>query len=396
MPVDRVPCQISLLAVGLLMAIPAQAQQQRHVERLADDAKLGAQGITATADSPPADSDAAQPKPFKPDLVIVPIPQSSPMLGTGLTLAGVLFYNPNHSAQPWISGVGGMYTSNKSWGVAAFHSMALAGDRIRVLAMGGYADVNVRFYGIGPNAGDRGVSVDIEDKGVLALAQAQYRVAKHVYLGVRLEYLDLDSKIERPNPIFPDLNLPPPVLKSTLATIGPAFTYDSRDNQVNPRRGALLTSTMMFNLKALSSDYSHDKFQASYSTYLPLAPDGVLGLHASACGVSKGGPFFDLCLYGARNDLRGYETGRYRDRASWAAQAEWRQHLGGKFGAVFFAGVGGTAPRLDKIFDQTKLLPSAGMGLRYRASKEAGINLGLDFAIGKDSNAIYFGIGEAF
>lgn len=89
------------------------------------------------------------------------------------------------------------------------------------------------------------------------------------------------------------------------------------------------------------------------------------------------------------------ETGRYRDRAMWATQAEWRQHLGGRFGAVFFAGIGGTAPNLTDLGD-TKFLPSAGMGVRYRPSKKTGINLAVDVAIGKDSNALYIGIGEAF
>lgn len=389
-----VACAIPCLVAALSAAPPAWAQQERHVGTLAQDSEEGGRGLKTPDDAAPIA--AAEPKPFKPDLVIVPIPQSSPMLGTGLTVAGILFYNPNHAPQPWITGVGGMYTSNKSWGAAAFHSMSLGDDKIRVLALAGYADVNVRFYGIGPNAGDRNISVDLEDKGALAMVQAQYRIARHVYLGARFEYLDVKSSIERPNPIFPDLNLPPPELRSKLAALGPSLAYDSRDNQVNPSRGIYMTSALMFNLKELSSDYSHDKFQMTYSTYLPLAPGGVLALHGAACGVSRGGPFFDLCLYGSGNDLRGYETGRYRDRASWAAQAEWRQHLGGRFGAVFFAGVGGTAPDLGKVFDETKLLPSAGMGLRFRASKSTGMNLGLDFAIGKDSNAIYFGIGEAF
>jgi len=80
---------------------------------------------------------------------------------------------------------------------------------------------------------------------------------------------------------------------------------------------------------------------------------------------------------------------------SWASQIEWRQKLDEKFGAVFFAGVGGIADGIDRLGNST-VLPSAGMGLRFRASEQTGINLRLDFAIGKDSNAIYFGVGEVF
>lgn len=374
--------------LALTCATPALAQE-RPIDAMTDDSRLAAQGLKRT-DTPAAPE---QKKPSGHDLLIVPIPQSNPTLGSGLTLAGVLFYNPNHAPQPWITGIAGMYTSSKSWGVGAFHSMSLAQDKIRIVGLVGYADVNVNFYGIGPNAGDRGASVKIEDKGMMALAQAQYRVAPHFYFGGPFQYLNLDTKLKVDAPRFPDLN--PPVLKSTTSAIGPAISYDSRDNALNPGKGVLVNSVTMFNLKDLGSSFDYQKTMFDANAYLPVRPGSTLALRGSFCGVSKGGPFYDLCMYGFRNDLRGYEAGRYRDRASWAAQAEWRQHLGGRFGAVFFGGVGGTAPDLTDLGD-TKFLPSGGMGLRYRPSKKTGINLAVDFAIGKDSNALYIAIGEAF
>jgi hypothetical protein len=42
------------------------------------------------------------------------------------------------------------------------------------------------------------------------------------------------------------------------------------------------------------------------------------------------------------------------------------------------------------------LLPAAGIGVRYRPFKNNDINLSLDFAIGKNGNGVYLGIGEAF
>ncbi|WP_265468552.1 hypothetical protein [Arenimonas daejeonensis] len=41
-------------------------------------------------------------------------------------------------------------------------------------------------------------------------------------------------------------------------------------------------------------------------------------------------------------------------------------------------------------------LPSGGAGLRFRASKTYNINISLDYAVGRDSEALYFYIGEAF
>lgn len=375
-----------VLSLGASVSTTAVAQDQ-HVTQVANDA------LTASAGQVPAET--ADKGPMKPDLLIVPIPMTNPTLGAGATLAGVLFYNPNGSSQPWITGAGVLYTSNKSKGVAAFHSMSLADDKFHVLALAGHADINVNFYGIGPSAGDRDVSVDLEDRGTMALVQAQYRIAKNFYVGARYQFIDVKSRIKVENPRFPDLNLPQPELESRLSAIGPAITYDSRDSSLAPRKGAYLTAVGMFNVKDLGSDFSYDKWQFGANAYFPVLRDSTLAVRASLCSVSKGGPFYDLCLYGQMGDLRGYEAGRYRDRVSWTTQVEWRQHLGGKFGAVFFAGAGGIAPRLNDL-DETKFLPSAGMGLRYRASKETGVNLRLDFAMGRDSHAVYFGIGEVF
>jgi outer membrane protein assembly factor BamA len=387
------------IAASLLIASPALAQQDRQIGIMVNDAQNGAKGQVDITGSvhPQEDTSTSErtPKHSKPDLLIVPIPQSSPALGPGLTVAGVLFYNPNHSPSPWITGIGGMYKKNKSWGAAAFHSMSLAKDRFRVLAFAGYVNANVNFYGIGPNAGARGVSVDLNDKGKMALLQAQYRVMQHIYVGGRFEYLNVDTTITRDAPLFPDLNLPQPELKSSISAIGPVVTYDSRDNQMNPRKGIFVTVVGMFNLPGLGSDFEYQKLTVAADAYLPITKTGTLAISKTLCAVSKGGPFYDLCMYGQSNSLRGYEMGRYRDRASWTLQAEWRQHLGGRFGAVFFAGVGGIAPDLSSL-DQTKFLPSAGMGLRYQASKAANVNLHLDFAIGDNSSAIYFGIAEAF
>lgn len=372
--------------LGVAAAVPAKAQDQQ-VGQMANDALKASEGQTP--------SEALEAPKKKADLLVVPIPMSNPTLGSGLTVAGVMFYNPNQSSQPWITGVGAMYTSNKSKGIAAFHSMSLAHDRFRVLALGGYADVNVNFYGIGSSAGDRDVSIKLDDRGTMALLQGQYRVAKHLYAGARYQFLDLKMKVKVENPLFPDLDLSDRELKSRLSAIGPAITYDSRDSSLAPGKGAYITAVGMFNIKDLGSDFSYDKWQVGANAYFPLMPGTTIAVRGAVCSVSSGGPFYDLCLYGQGGDLRGYEAGRYRDRASWAAQAEWRQHLGGKFGAVFFIGAGGIGSSLSD-FDDGKFLPSAGMGLRFRASKETGINLRLDFAMGKDSHAIYFGIGEVF
>ena len=120
----------------------------------------------------------------------------------------------------------------------------------------------------------------------------------------------------------------------------------------------------------------------------------VVAARLSVCDSGDGAPFFDLCMFGQNNDLRGYDPGRYRDHTLAAVQVEYRRDLFWRIGAVAFAGVGGVAPSFDKF--GSNLLPAAGVGLRLKASKAHRVNASIDFAFGEDSHAFYFYIGEAF
>ena len=46
--------------------------------------------------------------------------------------------------------------------------------------------------------------------------------------------------------------------------------------------------------------------------------------------------------------------------------------------------------------DKAPFLPGGGVGIRYMTIPKVRINVGMDFALGKDDWGIYFRIGEAF
>jgi outer membrane protein assembly factor BamA len=332
----------------------------------------------------------------RPDVLIVPIPQSSPSLGTGLTLGGGVFYNPNGSKEPWTTGGAVMATSNGSWALGAGHKMFLSQDRIKLTAFAGYGDVNLRFYGIGPNAGERNSSVDINDTGFVAFVDPQLRIAPNFYVGVRALYLDLKVSLRgEPPEDLPIEEIPLIEFDSRLVQLGPVAVYDSRDNSLYPRQGVYAQASWLMGVPGLGSDYANDRVTLYANFYDRLSDSTVFAARLSTCAVSRGSPFYDICLYGASSDLRGYETGRFRDRASWAGQMEVRHRLKGRFGVAAFAGVGGIASSFDDIGNST-VLPAVGAGLRWQASKETPINLRIDVAAGKDSTALYISVGEAF
>jgi outer membrane protein assembly factor BamA len=111
-------------------------------------------------------------------------------------------------------------------------------------------------------------------------------------------------------------------------------------------------------------------------------------------------PIYDLCLFGAQNDLRGYAAGRYQDRRMFATQAEYRltfpaKGFLGRFGVVAFAGFGGVGEQFSDI-GFSDLLPAGGGGARFKLTQRHPINFRIDYGIGKEGNTLTIGVLEAF
>jgi outer membrane protein assembly factor BamA len=188
------------------------------------------------------------------------------------------------------------------------------------------------------------------------------------------------------------------VLPSSITIVssgfGPRVTLDTRDHDMNPSAGALLEFRANFADESFGSDFDYQTYELSGNFYRRAGP-GVVGLRAFACRASDGTPLFDLCLFGANNDLRGYEVGRYRDRAMVAAQAEYRFPLAGRWGGVVFGGWGKVARSFDQMGDEPDL-PSIGVGVRWLAAEKARVNLSVDVARGRDSTSFYVYVKESF
>lgn len=331
----------------------------------------------------------------KPSFVALPIPLSNPALGSGLVLAGVSFYQPEGSPRPWMTGAGVLWTDNGSRGGGVFQKAYLGGDKYRISGFAGGANLNLNFYGIGASDAGRDISIPINQNGRVVKVDGFRKVRENTYIGLRLRMATITTSLRLegdPPEGFENLPLQ---LDSDIGGPGLLAQYDTRDSELWPSTGSYANLQAQWDLDSFGSDFIYDKQELSYNRYMSLTDSGVLAVRGSVCRAGDGTPFFDLCLFGASNDLRGYETGQYRDRALAAVQAEYRWRFTPRWGAVFFGGVGSVAPSLGGLADSVTL-PSGGAGLRFRASKTYNVNISLDYAIGRDSEALYFYIGEAF
>jgi len=340
-----------------------------------------------------AETESVMPHDFS--FIVMPIPISDPAIGDGLALGAGVFYEAGGSERPWVTGAGGLYTDNGSWTAAVFQKAYIGADRFRLIGGGGIGEFNVDFYGVGPEAGGRGVSIPITQDAGFAIAQGLVRVAPHTYLGLQYRLIDMSTTLDIDPPPFPDMDLPPLELNSRISALGLSGEYDSRDNEYQPNSGLYATAIWLKADEAFGSDHEYSRLELKANGYTRTNERTVWAWRVSTCWAGDGAPFYDICNFGSQSDLRGYVQGQYRDHSMFAIQTEYRRNFGGRFGVVMFAGVGRGGAEVGEMGND-ELLPAGGVGVRYLASRKYGVNVGIDYAFGEDSSAVYFRVGEAF
>jgi hypothetical protein len=350
--------------------------------------------------APPAPQPASPPserrRPHDFSFLAMPIPISDPAIGNGLALGAGALYKAGGSQRPWTTGLAGLYTDNGSWSAAIFQKAYIGVDRFRLLGGAGVGEFNVDFFGVGPEAGSRGVAVPITQDAGFAVVQGLMRVAPHTYVGLQYRLIDMSTTIDFATPPpFADMDIPTLELDSRTSALGISGEYDTRDNEYQPASGLYGTALWLQSDQAFGSDHDYGRAELKLNGYKRTDDRTIWAWRASTCWAGDDAPFYDICNFGSQSDLRGYVQGQYRDHSMFAIQTEYRRKFGSRFGLVLFAGVGAVAPDFGSIGSE-ELLPAAGVGLRYEASRKYGVNVGIDYAIGEDSSAFYFRVGEAF
>jgi hypothetical protein len=348
-------------------------------------------------ESPVTDRVATQPasptaKPRGAEFVLAPIPIVNPTLDNGLAVAVGELYTIDRGSPP--SGTLGMgfFTSSDSWGAGLAQMLHLHDDRYRALIAGAYFDVNFDFFGIGSEAGDDGESIPLNQTGYGGMADFRVRLGRGWYAGPRYRFGRTTASADLSNAL---VTIPSADLHLRTASLGPHVERDTRSDQFYPRSGTWFDLVMGFAGEVIGGRRNYQMYQAAFSTYSSLSPRQVLATKVNSCFADGEVPFYDLCLLGQYQDIRGYQTGQYRDRAMLTAQAEYRLELRWRLGVVAFGGAGEVAEAFDK-FTGSSVLPSGGAGLRFRLTEANHVNLRADYAWGKNSSALYISIAEAF
>jgi outer membrane protein assembly factor BamA len=289
----------------------------------------------------------------------------------------------------------GFRTNNGSRGGAVMGVFNFREDQYRIAAVAARGKVYYDLFGIGNSAGAAGISVPIEQKGSIYLGQFLYRVWGW-HLGPRYQVRQSTVRPELTGEnLPPGIEIPEETLESRTAALGPQLMRDTRDSLFYPRNGLMLKFGADFFAEGLGSKFNYQAYQLAFNKYASLSSRQVLAYRVMGCGVGGDVPFYDLCLFGFNNDLRGYYAGQFRDRRMFATQLEYRLEVLPRFGVAAFAGVGGVAPEFSK-FRGDELLPAGGGGFRLTVAKKNHINLRFDFGFGRAGSTFSMGVSEAF
>lgn len=331
------------------------------------------------------------------DLVIAPVPGYSPQLGWNLKLAAGYFKDPASPASqspPSVFGGVMMIAENGSSAFAGGTYLHLLDDRLRIQLGAGHADVKYRYY-LNDVLDGSDLSVDIEQSGPLYFTKGTWRIWRRMYLGLGYVAGTVETGLRRPGDLLP--GLPPdllPTLKLDLGAIIVPLEIDSRDNNQFPREGWKVDGDAKFYRESGGSDFDADIFKLSINHYLPVRGTDALATRVIFKSSSDNAPFFLKSGFGGSTDLRGYESGRYRDNRMYAIQTEYRWQFSDRWIFTGFAGFGEVAEDFGDF--GSDLLPAAGIGTRFVLSKKHKVSLSSDIAVGNDGVEFYFGVGEAF
>jgi hypothetical protein len=336
-------------------------------------------------------------KPKRGQLILAPIPISSPAVGSGLVLAVGYVFNLNQNdkmSPPSTVGLVGAFTNSGSRAGGLGGRLYFSENKYQTTFAFVKGRVNFDFFGIGRIPGREAISVPLKVGGTIFFGEFMRNIGADIFIGPRYQRRNLYARFDGPQTPG-GFDIPPIDLQAVSAALGFHVQRDKRDSTFYPTKGSLFDFTGDFFANGLGSRRQYQTYRVSYNGFYTLAPKQILAYRGMICSANQNVPFYDLCLYGTRNDLRGYTGGEFQNRRSFATQAEYRRELKGRFGLVAFGGIGGIARRWN-AFRTDELLPAAGAGLRFKLDKKNHINYRVDLAVGREGRTLTIGVGEAF
>ena len=182
-----------------------------------------------------------------------------------------------------------------------------------------------------------------------------------------------------------------------VSGIQTAISSDNRNSIYNTSSGHLVRFKYIVYNKVFGSQYDFHTFETDIRKFIRPFKQRKDIIAFQGYGFFSSGqvPWNEMGALGSDVIMRGYYSGRYRDRNYAAIQAEYRLQLNNIFGMTFFVGTGEVAAKLNQ-FSFYGLKPNAGTGFRLMLDRQERLNLRIDVGFGKNTSNLYVSVTEAF
>lgn len=335
----------------------------------------------------------------KPQFLVYPVAAYAPETSVEFGLSGLYVRYAQGDTNNRLSEINGFtfYTLRKQFGGFFEHAIYSHRNTWFFLGKMKFQSFPLSYYGIGPTTENEKLAV-VDAVQFQLKERVLRKVYKSFYAGLELDFQHLSNVEFESHDPSTNLELPLGHEGSNNFGLGAGVLFDNRHNVLNVRHGAFAEVAFLHYDRLYGSDYTFTSIFTDFRWFHPMKKRNVLALHALGQFSIGDPPFNQLALMGGETMMRGYYTGRYRDKNLLAMQAEYRMlpvKFTKRFGATVFGGVGTVSRTLESLKAEYLVL-SGGLGLRFLLFPKKDIWTRVDFAFTREGHGVYIFIGEAF
>lgn len=334
----------------------------------------------------------------EPQFLAYPTLAFAPETSWEIGLSSLFVYYAKRDTTNRLSEINGFtfYTLRRQYGAFFDHALYTHQNRYAFLGRIRYQNFPLLYFGIGPNTPAE-FEARVDARLLNIKERALKRIGKNIFTGVEVDFQRLSSVAFVPHGQA-SVTRPLGHEGSANLGLGAGILYDDRHNVLNVRKGAFAELALLHYNRAWGSDFGFTTILSDNRWYKSLNSRNVLALQAFGQFSIGQPPFNQLALLGGESLMRGYYTGRFRDRNQLAAQAEFRMlpfSFAKRWGAAVFGGTGTVFNRFGNL-SLRNFVVAGGAGLRFLLFPKKDIYTRLDFALTREGSGLYIFIGEAF
>ena len=290
---------------------------------------------------------------------------------------------------------GFLYTLNKQILVAIGANIFLPKEKYIIRFENTFSKFPDKFWGIGNNQPESGKESYTFTQFYIN-PQLHRKVTRNFYLGAGWDFQNVYDIAYEANGNFAKQEVIGIYNRSNYRVSGYSLFImnDSRNHAYVPDKGYLLRVKFSNFNRSVGSNYDFQVIEADYRKFLHLGNNRTLAFQGLGTFTFGDVPFRSLAVLGGNTIMRGYYSGRYRDKKFIGSQIEYRFPIYWRIAGVGFTGIGQVAEEFNDLgFDRFKV--AVGGGLRVAVLPKEKLNLRFDVAYGNQLN-YYVVLAESF